>query len=500
MDMKKSAFDICIKAPSLLTVKRGNAVRHLLLLIYAFTCTALFSCSSKEYKDIVPKDSPAIARINLSALKNDAQLSDEQASAFVKKVIPFAPGLDLSQPVYAFVSPGRYFGFLFSVDDGDVLKKSIMQAAEISSPKEGGGLEWAVWKGSWQMAWNNDALLMLGPVSTSERAFVTRTMAAMFNSDEGMSDGNLYPRIEAMDEDVAIAANADVLPSVYGKLLALPLGKNADLSDIRIVTGVTLKGNEIRLSNVLESKQDNITLTNDGFLKPYEGLFKPVANANTPIVALMGINGNELYKQLSSNKDINMLLMALSMDFSIDKITKNINGDVAVRLNGLDSSGKPDVTINAAVGNGNAVRKIFKQDKSSVRSSDGYSRRMNTGRSFDFWGKYIEICYSDKGILTCTNEIQQPHKDYNKSDTLTNGNSNFNAAVGKLCYVHVNCPAMSNLEFTESLLGGKISEILHGMEYLEFSLSDATHSQLVIRLNNNILSKPTADNRRNSTE
>ena len=208
----------------------------------------------------------------------------------------------------------------------------------------------------------------------------------------------------------------------------------------------------------------------------------------------MGINGNELYKQLSSNKDINMLLMALSMDFSIDKITKNINGDVAVRLNGLDSSGKPDVTINAAVGNGNAVRKIFKQDKSSVRSYDGYSRRMNTGRSFDFWGKYIEICYSDKGILTCTNEIQQPHKDYNKSDTQTNGNSNFNAAVGKLCYVHVNCPAMSNLEFTESLLGGKISEILHGMESLEFSLSDATHSQLVIRLNNNILSKPTANN------
>ena len=285
-----------------------------------------------------------------------------------------------------------------------------------------------------------------------------------------------------MDEDVAIAANADVLPSVYGKLLALPLGKNADLSDIRIVTGVTLKGNEIRLSNVLESKQDNITLTNDGFLKPYEGLFKPVANANTPIVALMGINGNELYKQLSSNKDINMLLIALSMDFSIDKITKNINGDVAVRLNGLDSSGKPDVTINAAVGNGNAVRKIFKQDKSSVRSSDGYSRRMNTGRSFDFWGKYIEICYSDKGMLTCTNETQQPQKDYNKSDTLTNGYCNFNAAVGKLCYVHVNCPALGNLEFTESLLDGKISEILHGMESLEFSLSDATHSQLVIRL------------------
>ena len=55
--MKKSAFDICIKAPSLLSVKRGNAVRHLLLFIYAFTCTALFSCSSKEYKDIVPKDS-----------------------------------------------------------------------------------------------------------------------------------------------------------------------------------------------------------------------------------------------------------------------------------------------------------------------------------------------------------------------------------------------------------------------------------------------------------
>ena len=92
MDMKKSAFDFCMKAPSLLTVKKGNAVRHLLLLIYTFTCTALFSCSSKEYKDIVPKDSPAIARINLSALKNDAQLSDEQASAFVKKVIPFASG------------------------------------------------------------------------------------------------------------------------------------------------------------------------------------------------------------------------------------------------------------------------------------------------------------------------------------------------------------------------------------------------------------------------
>lgn len=147
MDMKKSAFDFCMKAPSLLSVKRGNAVRHLLLLIYTFTCTALFSCSSKEYKDIVPKDSPAIARINLSALKNDAQLSDEQASAFVKKVIPFASGLDLSQPVYAFVSPGRYFGFLFAVDDGDVLKKSIMQAAEISSLRDGGGLEWAVWKG-----------------------------------------------------------------------------------------------------------------------------------------------------------------------------------------------------------------------------------------------------------------------------------------------------------------------------------------------------------------
>ena len=97
-------------------------------------------------------------------------------------------------------------------------------------------------------------------------------------------------------------------------------------------------------------------------------------------------------------------------------------------------------------------------------------------------------------MLTCTNETQQPQKDYNKSYTTTNGNSNFNAAVGKLCYVHVNCPAMGNLEFTESLLGGKISEILHGMEYLEFSLSDATHSQLVIRLNNNILSKPTANN------
>lgn len=445
-------------------MKVNVALRHLAVM----TAVVLFLAScGKDYCDVIPKNSPAIACFDVPRMASETGMNLKD----IDGILPFAAGADFSRPVYAFVSPNSYYGMVFAVDDAGKIEEATGASGVFSQKEKSGGLHWAVWKNSWQMAWNDDALLVIGPVAATERSFMRRTVGAMFNGSEGISQSGLFAKLESMEGSAKLVARLSSLPGFIGKLMSLQVSGDADADSVVLQSRISFSPRKIVAENLMKMS-DGSDVPKAAGIKPYCGtLDGEHMAADTKGLMLLGLDGQQLVRRIHADKSMRPAVAAMNADIDADRILGSVNGDAAVAFGGIDTKGNMMLSLVAALKDASFMNDvpIWKKDSPKAnlqKSVDGYWTYVSGGKRFEFGvrkdGK-LECRWGGAGNA-CGAKPQSP--------------VSYGTPQGKLCHAVLFGEKLAEMPVLKGLFGGKLSEFLKRYPVISYSLSDISRSEM----------------------
>lgn len=409
-------------------------------LLAALAALLLTACG-KDYYDVIPKDSPAVGRIALPELASHLG----SGSAALADVFPFAAGVDLSQPAYVFVSPSGYLGMVMAVGDKSAVKEALNSSKEFSAREKSGGLDWALWQGSWQVACDGDALLVIGPVTAAGRDDARLMVSAMFGSSDGVSAGDLFPMLEPSGAS-SLVARLSAVPPLLGRMAAVRIADDPD--SVVVKARMKFTADELIFSNEIV-RPDGSQPSASPALAPLRGFFNGIKlPAASFAIMRFGANGPELWRRISQDRQWRPAIQALRGSVDVEKLFAAISGDMVLALQGAGRGGEPQMSLYAQTVGDTFVRPESDGGKLSVKVGGGVTRiepRASGGQKGD-------------SLLA----LPQPER-------------------GAILDIHAAPNRISASPLIGQLFGGGLSKILGKYSEATLTATDATHSQLVLR-------------------
>lgn len=445
------------------------------LLAGALLAVLCFASCGRNYYDVIPEKSPAIARISPSKMHEDAPTLRSGASG----LFPFSKGIDLSKDLYAFITPAGYYGMVMPVSDASVIDKSVAGGHDFHSVDHEDDISFAMWGNNWCVAWDDDALIVLGPVVQTERAFIRRTIAAMFRSDGKVSDGELFPMLDNRSP-ISMVSRASTLPSVFKSLIAMQASASA-VSDSTIVrSDISIKENSVVCNSELFS-QDGADWNGQGCFLPLKtGVQKMNVPAGAVAVMHAGLNGKKLIGSMEQDRAYKPVLAALNMDINVNKIIGSINGDACIFFKGVPENGAIPVSIEAEAPDKSFINDVpqwmrdvnHNKKASLVKENDGLYTLRTSKATFSFG-------FSPAGKLI-TEYIPRPDSAQTFVPGFRGGAVDMRTERGALCNIYVDCKSLAVTPFIKGLLSGKLSELLGAYSRLTYISTDSRKFRITL--------------------
>ncbi len=245
-----------------------------------------YSCSDGDYTDALPQGCIALAALPTGSI----------CDGTVK-------GVDAEQSVYLFETADGLFGILAAVSDGRMLKESIKQ--EIATD-------------AWVTEYNDDAVMVLGPVIAAERETVRRRMVAMLKQDTEHSVKST-PLWQHFNEHNLgnknlgyMVAQSNALPEQIVAFFTLGTPKGTDPADVLIEATMDIKGDTLMMQGYSCSYNTNVRQS----LKRTEKIYRPLTinpynwkDSAALAKVYMNVDGNNLTALIRNNKALNTALL-----------------------------------------------------------------------------------------------------------------------------------------------------------------------------------------------
>lgn len=304
----------------------------------------LFSCTNDNYLRVLPRESVAIASIDvqqLSSSGNDAitSLLNNACGVNIKE----AMGIDLLSKVYMFETNDGTLGLVARVDDADELTDLFTELAEngkCTRPEERRGNKFVTIGDSWLVGYSDDAMIVIGPITVMQRNATEQKMQRMFANKEGKGtqESKIFQRLDSLDSPVALVAQVSALPEQIVLPFTIGAPKEADASQIilsaamrkedgiMVVRGSTSSFNKNIAKKIKENEQVLMPITDDMFgrLSPSDIGF-----------LFMNANGEELLKVLQQNVAFQALLVGANTAVDMDNIIRSVKGDMVFSLSDI---------------------------------------------------------------------------------------------------------------------------------------------------------------------
>ena len=305
------------------------------------------SCKKQEvfYYDAIPSQSKAIVRV----------ASEDRAKAAIELFMGEGVmssseriGVDITSPVYLFAAPDGSLGVCAKVmddDDIDGLISVLAKAGKASEAKELKDCKYAVVNRDFLVAYNEDALVAVGPVIASDEQKMAKRLMRYLTLDpeRGIGATDIYKELEGAKSPVSLIASISVMPKklVVPFLIGTPTGTNTDdvllKADVNVndstltlmgrttsdnilirqgienAMNILAKGNSENIIHVMESNRDFMTMLNNGGfrekLQKVQGrMLITQTGSNTEVETLQGADANTLMKVvvdlMSLDKDV----------------------------------------------------------------------------------------------------------------------------------------------------------------------------------------------------
>lgn len=205
------------------------------VLAAAVTAVYLLFFAPKDYADLVPAESKLVAEIapaDFYRLDGTDGLAASLAGVSLD-------GADGECPAYLFVSPNEYYGMAVALKDATAFSAALGRRAakkEVRLLPASDGLHWAWSEKGWMIAWNEHALLVMGPAAWQESDDLRQTLRQIFKAKASGSfrHSDRYEAFEALTPGSRLCASPDALPSPFGVLARLDIPYDTDPARVRL--------------------------------------------------------------------------------------------------------------------------------------------------------------------------------------------------------------------------------------------------------------------------
>lgn len=315
---------------------------------------------SDSYLNVLPQNATAIGRVNLMAVLQDADLTAQESLQLFQRYLNSDNdeqlGINLTKPVYAFVSSSDYIGLAAAVSDESRLKAYIESlhtegiSTAITSQR---GYSWTTVKGSWLLAFNDKKALMMGPVTASEQDQLRLEMLSLLRQESGKSGVSsvLFSKLEQSDETFAAVLAPEMLPDEARRLLYKFGVESKEDALLRLT--LDTDDNELELEAELLAESPAV----EDYLKDLEKIMQPVsaeltetAHVNNFAWMTAHIDSETILEALRSNSAIRTLLVGLNFIIDADKIIRSVGGDLSVEFT------NPSFLVNLS---GDVLRDVY---------------------------------------------------------------------------------------------------------------------------------------------
>ena len=298
----------------------------------------LSSCSNNDYVKNIPNNCTALLSVDAKRVEG------VDGSGLLKKILPvedvLSVGIDFKEKVY-----------LFETVDGNI---GLVNSGVCTRPTKKANISFVMIKNSWLVAYNSDALMMVGPITVAARPSVENFAIACFRQEEEQSvmASKLYQRLDTIDAPIALVCQAQALPEKLVAPFTLGAPKEADASQVMIAAKISVMNKTLLIDGKTYSENADI----DKALKESQEKLRPITptlvkafNEEQLLGMFMNVNGKEFLPMLHQNKYIQALLVGLNTAIDMDNIIRSIDGDMAIMVPSYKETSL-SMSLNAKLG------------------------------------------------------------------------------------------------------------------------------------------------------
>ena len=350
-------------------------IRKALEILGVALVVLLTSCTGDAYQNVIPRGCTALMAIDMQE-KTDKAAGDDampMAALFGLENIEQS-GIDLSSTVYLFESPDGYFGLAASVRKASLVEQWMTDLQGKGSCKllpERKGKRFAVLKESWMLAWDNDKLLVMGPVVATQQAELVVQMARYMQQPEKQSikDTPIFEKLSEMQAPMAFVAQTAALPEALAAAFAIGAPQEADASQVMLAAEMEIgngtllvKGETFSFNKAI----DQAIQASQKSLRPMNGKYL----ARLPQASLTwmsNVEGNAFYTLLEQNKALKGLLTGANVSFDFRQVVNGVDGDMVVVVDSIGAT-VPRIMMLAQKSGGAAD--VFSSTDKTLKADD----------------------------------------------------------------------------------------------------------------------------------
>ena len=332
-------------------------ISHLSLLITILLATA---CANTDYLSVIPENSTAIVSLDT---KN---INEKAASALLHGVLGAkdanSTGIDFSQKLYAFETADGNFGFCARIADSrnaEDFFNSLANKSRCSKVEERDGLYFTDLNNSWAIAFSDEALVAVGPITASAIPEARLQIAKWFKQDEGIAETRMFETLDSITAPIALVAQAQALPDKFAAPLTIGAPKDADPSEIMVAAGMKNNGTCLEITGRPFSFDKNIDKSIKESLKTFRSIKGTYASMPeyADIAVYANVEGGKFLKVLQSNKSLQALLAGINTAIDMDNIIRSFDGDMAIYANSRSKTGI-EVSMGAEAANASWLKDV----------------------------------------------------------------------------------------------------------------------------------------------
>ncbi|MBB3703163.1 DUF4836 family protein [Alloprevotella rava] len=405
---------------------------HIILPFIALTIVVIgiyyYFFAPKSYKDCIPDEAKAVVQI-------ETQKAQEVVSSLAEYWGIQASGIDLTKPLYAFITPNEYIGFVAQVTNEQEIAANILRLFKehkCMASRKNNNLNWTWLNAGWQMAWNSQTLMILGPGTIQEQDMLTQTISKLF--DFRRSDSFIRTDkctvMEKQEGDIKLFSTLDALPTPFSLLFRLDVPSDIDPSAFSLFAGINL-GKSTQLAGEITSDTEETLAAYKAFEcqnPPISQVHPSYISENSLFFLASRTKGNQLFELLRQDATFNQVLQGLNRTIEANSLLQNINGNTSLLITHLSKDMTPSFSLQAETSNKDLMSNAASWIEKAKQQSDvTLTKARNT---YCLKSKEKELFFGqDKNLLFFKS---------NQSISTDKGKDVANEAIGCRQYFRVN--------------------------------------------------------------
>ena len=291
----------------------------------------LCSCSNDDYLNAIPRNSIALISIDVNRMDSSSTLLSEFDGC----------GIDLDTKVFLFETTEGSFGLCARIEDADAFRnwlKKKSEQGECEQVIERKGISFALYHRAWQIGFNDNTLLVLGPIIATQQSQSQLQIATYLKQDEkrGIRESRMYQRLDSLDAPVSMVVQTAALPEKFVTPFMLGAPTDADASQVLIAAKLSVADSVLHIDGntfSFNKRIENALRSSDQILHTLEGTYLESINEDDQFCIMMNANGKQLLPLLHENKGLKALMAGMNLTVNFDSILNTVDGDMVFRVN-----------------------------------------------------------------------------------------------------------------------------------------------------------------------